>query len=224
MSSYPVGRGLLAAFMLSAVASGVQAANEIEEIVVTARAVEESVRDIPVALTAVSEERMDQFGIESMMDLEALTPQLDIGRATSGSGTSISIRGISSPSTSIGIEQSVAVIIDGVYFPQGRTINEGLFDTRQVAILKGPQALYFGKNATAGVISVETNNPGDELEASVRVNNEFETDDRTYEGIISVPVNEKLGFASLIRRPRWTRAISSRTDRRAAISTAPSTR
>jgi outer membrane receptor protein involved in Fe transport len=194
MSSYPVGRGLLAAFMLSAVASGVQAANEIEEIVVTARAIEESVRDIPVALTAVSEERMDQFGIESMMDLEALTPQLDIGRATSGSGTSISIRGISSPSTSIGIEQSVAVIIDGVYFPQGRTINEGLFDTRQVAILKGPQALYFGKNATAGVISVETNNPGDELEASVRVNNEFETDDRTYEGIISVPVNEKLGL------------------------------
>lgn len=194
MSSYPVGRGLIAAFMLSAVASGVQAANEIEEIVVTARAVEESVRDIPVALTAVSEQRMDQFGIESMMDLQALTPQLDIGRATSGSGTSISIRGISSPSTSIGIEQSVAVIIDGVYFPQGRTINEGLFDTRQVAILKGPQALYFGKNATAGVISVETNSPGDELEASVRVNNEFETDDRTYEGIISVPVNDKLGL------------------------------
>ena len=108
----------------------------IEEIVVQARAQEESVRDIPVALTAVSEERMDQFGIESMMDLEALTPQLSIRRATSGSGTSISIRGIASPSTSIGIEQSVAVIIDGVYFPQGRSINEGLFDTNQVSVLK----------------------------------------------------------------------------------------
>ena len=107
--------GLLAVLIAPAAQSAV-----IEEIVVQARAQEESVRDIPVALTAVSEERMDQFGIESMMDLEALTPQLSIRRATSGSGTSISIRGIASPSTSIGIEQSVAVIIDGVYFPQGR--------------------------------------------------------------------------------------------------------
>lgn len=185
---------LAALIIVSASSTPAWAANEIEEIVVTARATEESVRDIPVALTAVGEERMNQFGIESMMDLEALTPQLDIGRATSGSGTSISIRGISSPSTSIGIEQSVAVIIDGVYYPQGRSINEGLFDTRQVSVLKGPQALYFGKNATAGVISVESNNPGDELEAELRVNNEFETDDRTYEGIISVPVNDKLGL------------------------------
>ena len=61
-------------------------AAEIEEIVVTARAVEESIRDIPVAITAVNEERMNQFAIESLMDLEALTPQLSIGRSTSGSG------------------------------------------------------------------------------------------------------------------------------------------
>jgi len=166
----------------------------MEEVVVRARAEEQSVRDIPVALTAVGEERMDQFALESMMDLEAITPQLSIGRATSGSGTSISIRGIASTPTSIGIEQSVAVVIDGVYFPQGRTINEGLFDTRTVSIMKGPQALYFGKNATAGVISVATNNPGDELEVSLRVNNEFETEDLTLEGIISWPVNDMLGI------------------------------
>ena len=165
----------------------------IEEIIVTARATEESVRNIPVAITAISEERMNQFSMDNLMDLEALTPQLSIGRATSGSGTSIAIRGIFSPSTSIGIEQSVAVIIDGVYFPQGRSINEGLFDTRQVSVLKGPQALYFGKNATAGVISVVTNNPGDEFEALLQVKNEFETDDRTVTGVISVPVNEMFG-------------------------------
>ncbi len=169
-------------------------ANEIEEIVVQARSGEEAIRDIPVALTAVGEERMNQFGIEGLMDLEAITPQLSIGRATSGSGTSIAIRGIASPFTSIGIEQSVAVIIDGVYFPQGRTINEGLFDTQQVSVLKGPQALYFGKNATAGVVSVNTNDPGDEFEASIRVNNEFETEDMTVEGIVSWPVSDKLGL------------------------------
>ncbi|MEQ8485486.1 MAG: TonB-dependent receptor [Pseudomonadales bacterium] len=165
----------------------------IEEIVVTARAVEESVRDIPVAITAVSEDRMNKFGLESMTDLEALTPQLSVFRAGNGSAASVQIRGIGSTTTSIGIEQSVAIMIDGVYYPQGRAINEGLFDTSQVAVLKGPQALYFGKNATAGVVSVMTNNPTDEFEASVRFNNEFETKDRTVEGVISVPVNEKLG-------------------------------
>ncbi|MBL6692051.1 MAG: TonB-dependent receptor [Pseudomonadales bacterium] len=169
-------------------------ANTIEEIVVQARAEEESVRNIPVALTAVGEERMNQFGIESMTDLEAITPQLTISRAGNGNGASVAIRGIGSPTTSIGIEQSVAIMIDGVYFPQGRAINEGLYDVSQVAVLKGPQALYFGKNATAGVVSVMTNNPGDEFEASIRVNNEFESDDLTLEGIISFPVNDKLGI------------------------------
>jgi len=170
------------------------AAEMIEEIVVTARAVEESVRDIPVAITAVSEEQLNRFALESMTDLEAITPQLSVFRAGNGSGASVQIRGIGSTTTSIGIEQSVALMIDGVYMPQGRAINEGLFDSSQVAILKGPQALYFGKNATAGVVSIMTNNPGDEFEASVRVNNEFETDDLTLEGIVSAPINDKLGL------------------------------
>lgn len=174
--------------------SNYAAANEIEELIVTARATEESVREIPVAITAVDAERLDEFGLEGFMDLEAITPQLSITRATSGSGASIGIRGISSAPTSIGIEQSVAVVIDGVYFPQGRVINEGLFDTAQVAVLKGPQALYFGKNSTAGVVSVVTRSPGSEFEASARVNHEFESEDSTIEGIISVPINEMIGI------------------------------
>ena len=169
-------------------------AAEMEEIVVTARGTEETIREVPVAITAVGEERLNQFGLESFEDLEAITPQISIARGTSGSGASIAIRGIGSSFTSIGIEQSVAVIIDGAYQPQGRVINEGLFDASQVAILKGPQALYFGKNATAGVVTVQTNNPGDELEISGRINHEFESVDTTYEGVISFPVNEKLGL------------------------------
>jgi len=168
-------------------------AGHMEEIVVTARSVEESVRDIPVAITAVGEERLNAFALESMTDLEALTPQLSIQRAGNGNGATINIRGIGSPTTSIGIEQSVALVIDGVYFPQGRAINEGLFDVSQVAILKGPQTLYFGKNATAGVVSIMTNDPGEEFEASLRVNNEFESDDLTLEGMLSIPINEKIG-------------------------------
>jgi len=169
-------------------------AAQIEEIIVTARSVEESVREVPVAITAVGEDRLNNFGIESMTDLEAITPQLSIFRAGNGNAASVQIRGVGSPTTSIGIEQSVAIMIDGVYFPQGRAINEGLFGVSQVAILKGPQALYFGKNATAGVVSIMTNNPGDEFEASLRVNNKFESEDLTLEGMISIPINEKIGI------------------------------
>ena len=177
-------------------------AAQIEEIVVTARSVEQSVREVPVAITAVGEERLNNFGIESMTDLEALTPQLAIFRAGNGNAASVQIRGIGSPTTSIGIEQSVAIMIDGVYFPQGRAINEGLFDVSQVAILKGPQALYFGKNATAGVVSIMTNNPGDEFEASVRVNNEFESDDLTLEGMISIPINDRIGVRLAVQHSK----------------------
>jgi iron complex outermembrane recepter protein len=180
-------------FALAALTGAGQLQAAIEEIVVTARATDQSVRDIPVAITAVSEDRMNKFGIDTMTDLEALTPQLSIFRAGNGSAASVQIRGIGSTTTSIGIEQSVAVMIDGVYFPQGRAINEGLVDVGQVAVLKGPQALYFGKNATAGVVAITSNNPSDEFEASIRVNNEFESKDRTFEGVLSVPVNEKLG-------------------------------
>ena len=170
------------------------AAQQMEEIVVTARATEQSVREIPVAISVVNEERMDTFGIKSFTDLEAMTPQLTIARGGSGNGAAIGIRGISSATSSIGIESSVSIIIDGVYMPQARAINEGLMDVSQVAVLKGPQALYFGKNATAGVVSLMSNNPGDEFEARIRVNNEFETDDLSIDGVLSIPINDKIGI------------------------------
>ncbi|MBQ61965.1 MAG: hypothetical protein CMQ19_07795, partial [Gammaproteobacteria bacterium] len=72
------------------------ASAEMEEIVVTARGIEESVRDIPVAISVVDEDRMNTFGIESFTDLEALTPQLVVARGGSGNGAAIGIRGIAS--------------------------------------------------------------------------------------------------------------------------------
>ncbi|MDA9623437.1 TonB-dependent receptor [Rhodobiaceae bacterium] len=167
--------------------------NDIEEIVVTARAGESSIRDIPVAITAYSEEEMENLNINTLDDLAASSASLEINRINSGSGVQIAIRGIASSPGSIGIEQSVAVMIDNVYFPQGRVINEGLFDTQQVAILKGPQALYFGKNATAGAVSIVTNDPTDEFEVALSLGHEFEYKTDTYEFMISGPISDKWG-------------------------------
>jgi outer membrane receptor protein involved in Fe transport len=169
-------------------------ASEIEEVVVSARATEQSVRDIPVSVTAFGEETMENMALRDLEDLAAYTSSVDINRTSSGSGAQVSIRGISSSPGSLGIEQSVAIMIDGVYYPQARSINEGLFDTSQVAILKGPQALYFGKNATAGVLSIMTNDPGDELEISARVGYEFETKTTSAEAVFSTPISDSWGI------------------------------
>ena len=104
-----------------------QLSSSIEEIVVTARATNESVRDIPVAITAYTEEEMENLNINTLDDLAASSASLEINRINSGSGVQIAIRGIASSPGSLGIEQSVAVMIDNVYFPQGRVINEGLY-------------------------------------------------------------------------------------------------
>lgn len=174
----------------------------IEEIVVTARGREETVRDIPVAITAVSGDDLERYNLGRFDELGALIPQLDIVRGNSGSGASISMRGIGSTFTSIGIEQSVAVIVDGVYYPQGRVINEGLFDVEQVAVLKGPQALYFGKNASAGVIALQTRNPGDEVETILRAGYEFEQQRMDVDAILSAPINDYVGARLALRGTR----------------------
>ena len=105
---------------------------QIETVVVTARKREENVQNIPVAVTALSGEKLDKYNITSLENVAAQTPQLIVQRGGSGSGADISLRGIGSSFENIGIEQSVAVNVDGVYFGQGRVINDGFFDMKQI--------------------------------------------------------------------------------------------
>ena len=166
----------------------------LNEIVVTARKREESVQDVPVAVTAISEQVIQNRDITSVEKIAAIAPQFNVGRASNGSGAQLTLRGIGSSSTSIGIEQSVAVVVDGAYYGQGRIINEGFFDLGRVEVLKGPQALFFGKNATAGVISITTKDPGSEPEFIVRGGYEFQAEQYKVEAIASYPLTDRLGI------------------------------
>ena len=109
------------------------------------------------------------------------------------------MRGIGSSSTSIGIEQSVATVVDGVYYGQGRIIQEGFFDLGRIEILKGPQALFFGKNATAGVISITTADPTDTPEFRSRAAYEIKAEQVLGEAIFSGPLSDTLGARLAIR-------------------------
>ena len=174
-------------------------AGGLEDIVVTARKRAESVQDIPVSVTAISGAELQRRNLTNLEAIAAATPQLAIGRNATGSGAQITLRGVGSNSLSIGTEQSIAVIVDGVYYGQGRTINDGFFDLGSVEILKGPQSLFFGKNATAGVISLTTANPTDHFTATVRGGYEFNAQRVSGEAILSGPITDTLGFRLAVR-------------------------
>ncbi|WP_249341596.1 TonB-dependent receptor [Sphingomonas sp. 3P27F8] len=174
----------------------------LEDVVVTARRRAESVQDIPVSVQAISSEQIQKRDLTSLEKIAASTPQFTVARASNGAGAQLTMRGIGSSATSIGIEQSVAVVVDGVYYGQGRIINEGFFDLARVEVLKGPQSLFFGKNATAGVISLSTADPGDKPELIGRVGYEFNAQQVYGEAIISTPISDNAGLRVAIRASR----------------------
>ncbi len=171
----------------------------LSEIVVTARKRNESAQDVPVAVTAISAATIQARDITSIEKIAAATPNLNVGRASNGSGAQLTLRGIGSSSTSIGIEQSVATVVDGVYYGQGRIINEGFFDLAGVEVLKGPQALFFGKNATAGVISIKTADPTDSWEFKARAGYEFKAEQAQLEFVASGPLSDSAGIRVALR-------------------------
>lgn len=180
-------------------AEGTQNTGGLADIIVTARKRNESAQNIPVAVTAISSEELINRNIRSIEQVAVSVPQFTVARGSSGSGANLSLRGIGSNFTSIGIEQSVSVNVDGMYYGQGRVLNEGLFDMAQVEILKGPQALFFGKNSTAGALSFTTADPGRDLEIIGRAGYEFRNDEKYLEGVVSGPLTDTVSARLAVR-------------------------
>ena len=131
----------------------------VEDIVVQARRRDERLIDVPVAITAIGGESLSDYSVSRVSDLATLVPSLVTGKAASGSSASIFLRGVGSTALSAGFDQSVSFVIDGLPMSRGREISLPQFDIQNVEVLKGPQALFYGKNTTGGLINVNSNNP-----------------------------------------------------------------
>ncbi|MEJ8568590.1 TonB-dependent receptor [Elongatibacter sediminis] len=167
-------------------------AGRLEEVIVTARKREESLQDVPVVVNVLTEEEIDRYALDGLESLAANIPELFIGRSSNGSGAQITLRGVGSGRTTMGMEQSTAVVVDGVYYGHGMFLNEAMFDLASIEVLKGPQALFFGKNATAGVISFNTANPTEEFEAQMRAGYETTAEEYSAEGFVSGQISPNL--------------------------------
>lgn len=142
-------------------------ANSIEEVVVTARRRGERLQDVPIAVTAISAQQLQETLAFDTQSLTSLSSSLVISTAQSeAQGAQIRIRGIGTASGNVSFEGAVGVYVNGVYVPRsGIALNE-LVDVSQVQVLRGPQGTLFGKNTSAGALLLETARPESTFSAS----------------------------------------------------------
>jgi iron complex outermembrane recepter protein len=149
---------------LFAVPQVLQAADTLEEIVVTARQRAERIEDVPVSITAFTATEIRNAGIERPQDFIALTPGVSQVQTAEAGDMQVNIRGIN---TGRDAETNFALVIDGVLQTNPNALNQELSGVTQIEILKGPQGALYGRNAVAGALIMTTRKPGDEWETEV---------------------------------------------------------
>jgi outer membrane receptor protein involved in Fe transport len=169
-------------------ASGDQEASTVEDIVVTARRREESLQDVPIAVSAFTEEAILDRQLDDLSDIARYTPGVQLQQAFGRDGDRPVIRGASNILVSDG---KVGIFLDGVpWFGDFTTLD---LDTAQrVEVIRGPQSAVFGRGTLSGAINVVTRRPGDDW--SGRTSYTIGTDNRlAISGVISGPLLPGLG-------------------------------
>ena len=171
------------------------AAGTLDEIVVTAQKRSESVQEVPVSVTVLSNEELGRQGVQTIVDLSRMSASLEFTAPAAAPGGGAFIRGIGTESvggaTATG---SVSVVLDGVVL--GNTNITDIFDVARVEVLKGPQGTLFGSSVSAGVISITTALP-DPSKVSTNVSAEYGSGDmgsqylrRSLRGTTNLPLTD----------------------------------
>lgn len=132
---------------------------QVAEVVVTAQRRSESLQKVPVAVSVISGDQLEARQTFSTEQLVEQVPSLTFRKGTTNVNSSLNIRGIGTTSFSSGSEPAVSTVIDGVVFARSGQAFFDLFDVERVEVLRGPQGTLFGKNASAGVVSIITRKP-----------------------------------------------------------------
>ncbi|MFP4518613.1 MAG: TonB-dependent receptor [Oceanicaulis sp.] len=187
-----------AALGASALAAGVVTtgayAQSPDIITVTAQKREQTLQEVPIAVTVVDAETLQDSQIVDAIDLQSVIPALRVSQLERSSNATFIIRGQGNGANNPGIEPSVAVYIDGVFRPRAGSVISDLMGIERVEVLRGPQSTLFGKNATAGVVSIVTEEPSFEFggEVSATIGN---YNQRILKGSVTGPLSESLAFS-----------------------------
>ena len=133
----------------------------LEEVVVSARKVNENLQDVPIAMSVFTSSDIEDAGIERPEDFIALTPNVVMANTVNVGDTLVTIRGLTSTRDA---ESNFAFVVDGVLQTNPNAFNRELLDIAQIEVLKGPQGALYGRNATSGAILITTKAPSGESE------------------------------------------------------------
>ena len=159
---------------LPSLAQGIDTGNlALEEVTVTARKIEESLQDVPVAVSAFGENDIRRLNARDLRDIGANSPNVSIGTVPGFNAAAIAIRGVSTGDIPSTFDPAVTVAVDGFYYGHYQTSLLDMFDLQQIEILRGPQGTLFGKNTIGGVVNVTSKRPTGEwgLEAETTIGN-----------------------------------------------------
>ena len=189
------------------------AESEGNEIVVTATKRETTLQDTPVAVSVTTEETLERAHIRDVADLVTVVPSLRVVQLQGSQATNFFIRGFGNGSNNVGIEPSVGVFVDGVFRSRTASQISDFPDIQRVEVLRGPQSTLFGKNASAGVISIVTKEPqftfGGAVEASYG-----NYDAKVLKGYLTGPITDTLALsiaAGLNKRDGYAKDLGSDT-------------
>jgi outer membrane receptor protein involved in Fe transport len=166
----------------------------LQTVTITATKREQTLQDVPIAVSVVDDATIERAVIVDLNDLQSIVPSLSVSQLQSSSNTNFVIRGFGNGANNAGIEPSVGVFIDGVYRSRSAAQIADLPNIQRVEVLRGPQSTLFGKNASAGVISVVTKKPqyefGGVADATVSNFNGYRLN-----GYVTGPITENLAGA-----------------------------
>lgn len=163
------------------------------EIVVTARRQSESLIDVPVAITVLTERDIQNADIESVAEFTRLVPNVTFDTGLNLGETHLTIRGISQVQ---GGQLPAAVVVDGVSLISPLQFNAENGDYAQIEVLKGPQGAIFGRNAIAGAINITTTRPGSRLQGEARIGIASGEDYRARLALNGPLVGDRLAFSA----------------------------
>jgi len=165
----------------------------IDDIIVTAQKREQNLQDVPIVVTSLSGETLQDAGVRDIKDLQILTPGMTVTSTSSEASTTARIRGVGTVGDNPGLESSVGVVIDGVYRSRNSVGFGDLGEMARIEVLKGPQGTLFGKNTSAGVINIITEAPSftPEFNAELNVGNYGAMG---ASGSVTGPISDTLAF------------------------------
>jgi len=132
----------------------------LEEVIVTATRRSKSVMEVPIAISAFNGRELQRRGIREVSELAQAAPSLFVvSNSSEALGTEVRIRGVGTSGNNPGLEASVGVFIDGIYRSRSGLATGDLLDVKSVEVLRGPQGTLFGRNTSAGAISIHSNEP-----------------------------------------------------------------